>query len=125
MLLMGGGILVLMALGSTNRRATEAMNLFLIGIASVFLWIGWRVVNSKEPALQFGPEGIWTRKLGFQPWKQVSLEVAFVSGYKTVNQETLFIKKRKSRTVLDSISLSSLSSSTQQVKAALNQYKWH
>ena len=108
--------------GSLNGNGSEVSFLWLVFIAAIFFWLGWKNISDKAPALKFGPDGIWTPKLGFTPWENVYLKFERISAYKSVSAEYLMIAKWQTRKHLDSISLTSLKGSSHKLKELLQQY---
>ncbi|MDO7877022.1 hypothetical protein Q5H93_19910 [Hymenobacter sp. ASUV-10] len=122
-LLMGVGFLLITVIGLVGNRATESSAVFMLAVAGVFLWLGWRTVNAKGAVLQFGPEGIWTPKLGTLLWQQVLIEYRTSSSYKSGSVEVLAILDSRTRQQLDWVSLSSLKGPVYKVKELLASYK--
>jgi hypothetical protein len=117
--LMGAGFLLITVIGLTNNRATESSSLFMLAIAGILCWLGWRTLNDKGPVLQFGPEGIWTPKLGALPWQKVLIEYRTSYAPKSGSLESLAILDSRTRKQLDWVSLSSLKGPVYRVKELL------
>jgi hypothetical protein len=108
--------------GAINGNGSELSFLWLILIAGVFFWLGWKNIKDKAPALKFGPDGIWTPKLGFMPWEKVHLRFERVSAYKSGSVEYLMISKRQTRKHLDNVSLTSLKGPSYNIKELLQEH---
>lgn len=122
-LLMGAGFLLVVIVGLINHRADEGGAVFMLAIAGVFFWLGWRTVSAKGPALQFGPDGIWTPRLGDTAWNQVVLEFRSTTTGKSGTLESLYIIDKITNESRDSVSLTSLSGASSTVKELLQGYK--
>jgi hypothetical protein len=122
-LLIGVFFIGMVFVGFANHRATEGAALFFVFLAGIFFWLGWRTINDKKPALQFGPEGIWTPKLGALLWQQVLIEYRTVSSYKSGSFEVLAILDNRTRQQLDWVTLSSLKGAVYKIKKLLASHK--
>jgi hypothetical protein len=118
-LLVGSGFLLAVIVGFASSRATESSAVFMLAIAGIFFWLGWRTLNDKGTVLQFGPEGIWTPKLGALLWQQVLIEYRTSSSYKSGSVEILAVLDSRTRKQLDWITLSSLKGPVYKVKERL------
>ena len=49
--------------------------LFLVGAGIAAIASAYGRLSNAGPQVKFGPEGIWTEKLGFLPWRKVRADV--------------------------------------------------
>lgn len=93
----------------------------LVGVIS---WlIGLKILMTTKALLKLGPNGIWTPKLGFLPWKHIQVVLDSVSSGKAGSFEILIIKNRQSQVRLEVITLAGLSGPTEKLSYLLQQYK--
>ncbi|MBC6697522.1 hypothetical protein [Hymenobacter sp. BT190] len=93
----------------------------LVGVIS---WsIGLKILMTTKALLKLGPNGIWTAKLGFLPWKHIQVVLDSFSSGKAGSFEILIIKNRQSQVRLEVITLAGLSGPTEKLSYLLQQYK--
>lgn len=119
MLLLGFGFLAAAIFGLASQRFVELAGLFFLLLAGLAIWIGWKAVTDTKPALQFGRNGVWTRKLGAMPWQQVILTYRTVSNPKSGSIESLIILDKATRQQLDWVPLTAINGSTTRIKQSL------
>ncbi|TDN37690.1 hypothetical protein A8B98_03995 [Hymenobacter sp. UV11] len=117
------GFLAAIGYGFANGTADSFTVIFLLLLASISIWLGWRTVTDTKPSLQFGRNGIWTRKLGDVKWQDVLLEFSRVSTGKAGSFETLKILDRQTVRQLDSVIISTFSESVETLKTSLQNCK--
>jgi hypothetical protein len=122
-LLFGLGFLSMAIVGVASRRFNELAGLFFLIIAGGFIWLGWKAVTNKEPALKFGRIGIWTPKIGAVQWQNVLLEFSRITTSKAGSFDTLIILDRQTARQVDAVVISTFSESVETVKALLQSFK--